>query len=77
MPGTRLFGVSWWKVIKALLLYEIVDVTFVFLTEAAEIVNAQGSAVTKIGIWLARTSTLTQSHVIFNHYKCLQRFQGR
>ena len=50
MPGTRLFGVSWWKVIKALLLYEIVDVTFVFLTETAEIVNAQGSAVTKIGI---------------------------
>ena len=58
MPGTRLFGVSWWKVIKTLLLYEIVDVTFVFLTEAAEIVNAQGS-------------TQTQSHVIFNHYKCL------
>ena len=49
MPGTRLFGASWWKIIKALLLYEIVHVCF-FLTEAAEIVNAQGSAVTRIGI---------------------------
>ena len=48
MPGTRLFGASWWKVIKALLLYEIVHVKFAFLTGAAEIVNAQGSAVTRI-----------------------------
>ena len=48
MPGTRLFGASWWKVIKALLLYEIVHVKFAFLAGAAEIVNAQGSAVTRI-----------------------------
>ena len=48
MPGTRLFGASWWKIIKALLLYEIVHVSV--LTGAAEIVNVHGSVVPRIGI---------------------------
>ena len=47
MAGTCLFGASWWKFIKALLLYEIVHVSFFFvaffLTGGTRIVNAQGS----------------------------------
>ena len=31
---------------------------------------------TRIGIWLALLSTLTQSHVTSNHYESLQKFQG-
>ena len=34
-------------------------------------------AVTRIGIWLTGTSTITRSHVISNHYKSLQKFQQR
>ena len=30
MPGTWLFGASWWKLIKALLLYEIAHVSLFF-----------------------------------------------
>ena len=33
--------------------------------------------VTRIGIPLAGISTPTQSHLIANHYKGSQRFQGR
>ena len=33
--------------------------------------------VTLTGIWLFRLSTLTQIHAISNHYKTLQKFQGR
>ena len=43
MPGMWLFGASWWKVNKALLLYEVVHVSLFFLTVGAEIVNANGS----------------------------------
>ena len=43
MAGTGVFGASWWKFIKALLLYEIVHVSSFSLTGGTEIVNAQGS----------------------------------
>ena len=33
MPGTRLFGASWWKAIKALLLCEIIHVSFFFFRQ--------------------------------------------
>ena len=39
MPGTWLFGTSWWKFSKAWLQYEIIHVSF-FLTGGAEVVNA-------------------------------------
>ena len=42
-PETRLFGASWWKVIKAFWVYEIVQVSLVLLTGGAKIKNAQGS----------------------------------
>ena len=43
MAGTWLFGASWWKFIKVLLLYGIVHVSLFFLAGGTEIVNAQGS----------------------------------
>ena len=43
ISGTWLFGASWWKVIKALSLYEIVYINLFFFI---------GRALTRIGIWL-------------------------
>ena len=62
MPGTRLFGASWWKVIKALLLYEIVQVDlFAFFTGPTEILNAQGSPVARTGLWLVSWNKYTDT----------------
>ena len=72
MPWTRLFEASWWNVTVW-----NGSCKFAFLTGEPETMNAEGSEMARIGIWLAGTSTLTQSHVISNHYNSLQRFQGR
>ena len=42
-PGTWLLGESWWEVIRAWWLFEIVQVSLFLLTGEAEIANAQGS----------------------------------
>ena len=73
MAGTWLFGASWWKFIKVLLLYGIVHVSLFFLAGGTEIVNAQGSD--KNWYWLDGISTPTQSHIKSNHYKSSERFQ--
>ena len=82
MARTCLFGASWWKFIKALLLYEIVHVSFFFVVVFFDRRNSNSECprqcpVTRIGIWLARITILTQCHVISNHYKSSERFQGR
>ena len=52
-PGTRLFGISWWKVIQTLWLYEIAQVSLLLLARGAKVVNVQAAmAGTKIGICL-------------------------
>ena len=70
--GKWMFGDSWRKFIKALLLHKI---SFFFWARGAEIVNAQGSD--RNLYLIAGASTLTQSPAICNHYKILQKFQGR
>ena len=59
---TWLFGALWWKFATAWLLYEVIQVSLLFWQEEL----SQG--------W---HSALAQGHVISNHYKSLQRFQGR
>ena len=46
-PGARLFGASWWKVVKALWLHEISQVSLFLLTGGAEVVNAEKQKFTK------------------------------
>ena len=77
MAGTWLFGASWWKFVKALLLCEIVHVSFFFFHRRNWNSECPGKAVAKIGIWLAGVSTPTQSYVISNHYEISERFQGK
>ena len=70
MPGTWLFGASWWKFIKALLLYEIVHVSFFSLTGGTEIVNVLG----KDKDWyLSSWNKYTDTKSV----RSSERFQGR
>ena len=41
-PRTWLFGISWYKVISALYLFETVQETLIVLTRGVEIVNPKG-----------------------------------
>ena len=65
--GTWLFEASWWKVIKDLLSYEIVQVSLFLLTGGAQTVNVR----TVMCIWLARLSLHWHSHIISSRYENL------
>ena len=79
MAGTWLYWASWRKFIKTFLLYEIVHVglyfCWFFLTGVTDIVNPQGSD--KDWYLTSWNKYTNKSHVISNHYKSLERFQGK
>ena len=78
VPGTwRMFGASWWMFIKSLLVYKIVHVSLFF---DSWVWNSEcprqwhGLVAICLTSWIG---TPAQSHVISNHFKSLERIQGR
>ena len=68
MSGTWLFGASLWKIVKALLLYEIVHVSLFYDKRSwnSECPGQWQGLMVFDGIWLSKSSTLTHKHAISN-----------